>query len=113
MIADHAQAELFFRLVESGESTRAAVARACSGLAEASEVLRIPAVRLGALSGFETTVVAYTTDIPAFGKAWGTPYLMGPGTIHVAHTSEERVPKRQLLEAVEIYQRMVRQLLAA
>ena len=34
----------------------------------------------------------------------------GPGTIHVAHTLEERVPKRQLLDAVEIYQRMVQEL---
>ena len=58
----------------------------------------------------ETTVVAYTTDIPAFGNAWGQPFLLGPGTIHVAHTLEERVPKRQLLEAVEIYQRMVQEL---
>ena len=74
------------------------------------EVLEIPAVRLGSLDGIETTVVAYTTDIPAFGGTWGKPFLLGPGTIHVAHTLEERVPKRQLLEAVEIYQRMVRQL---
>ena len=36
--------------------------------------------------------------------------VLGPGSIHVAHTLDERVPKRQLLEAVEIYQRMVRQL---
>jgi len=35
---------------------------------------------------------------------------IGPGTIHVAHTLDERVPKRQLVEAVEIYQRMVKQL---
>ena len=80
--------------------------------AEAKEVLRIPALRLGALEGFGTTVVAYTTDIPAFEGAWGTPFLIGPGTIHVAHTLEERVPKRELAEAVEIYQQMVRQLLA-
>jgi acetylornithine deacetylase/succinyl-diaminopimelate desuccinylase-like protein len=29
----------------------------------------------------------------------------------VAHTLEERVPKKQLLEAVELYQRIVIQLL--
>ena len=38
-------------------------------------------------------MVAFTTDIPAFGGAWGEPFLIGPGTIHVAHTLEERVPK--------------------
>jgi acetylornithine deacetylase len=65
---------------------------------------------LTAVDGFPTTVVAYTSDIPAFGGAWGEPLLLGPGSIHVAHTLDERVPKKQLLEAVEIYQRMVRQL---
>jgi acetylornithine deacetylase len=54
--------------------------------------------------------MAYTTDIPAFGGAWGTPFLLGPGTIHVAHTLNERVPKQELLDAIEIYKRMVRQL---
>ena len=63
-----------------------------------------------AVEGLPTTVVAYTTDIPAFNGAWGQPLLLGPGTIHVAHTLDERVPKQQLLDAVEIYQRMVRQL---
>jgi acetylornithine deacetylase len=55
-------------------------------------------------------VVAYTTDIPAFGGQWGEPFLLGPGSIHVAHTLEERVAKRELSEAVELYQRIVRQL---
>jgi acetylornithine deacetylase len=81
------------------------------GLAEAVEVLRIPAVRLGSLEGFETTVVSYTTDIPAFGGAWGKPFLCGPGSIHVAHTTEERIPKKQLVEAVRLYQRIARDLL--
>jgi len=62
------------------------------------------------VEGLPTTVVAYTTDIPAFNGAWGQPLLLGPGTIHVAHTLDERVPKQQLLDAVEIYQRMVKQL---
>ena len=111
VIPDHAAAELFIRLVNDPESTRQAMAAACKGLAEAKEVLCIPAVHLGALTGFKTTVVAYTTDIPAFGGAWGEPYLLGPGTIHVAHTSEERVPKDELLAAVGIYKNMVLQLL--
>ena len=81
-----------------------------AGRAELTEVLEIPAVHLAAVEGLPTTVVAFTTDIPAFGGKWGQPLLFGPGTIHVAHTLEERVPKQQLLDAVEIYQRMVRKL---
>lgn len=110
VIPDQAMAELFIRLVDDGNSTRAAVADAVKGQAEAKEILCIPAVRMEALEGFETAVVSYTTDIPAFGGAWGRPLLFGPGSIHYAHTDSERVPKAELLQAVEIYQKLVRQL---
>lgn len=111
VISDQAKAELFIRLIDDGAGTREQVSKAITGV-EFREVLCIPAVHLGTLPGFETMVAAYTTDIPAFGGAWGKPYLIGPGTIHVAHTEHERVPKRQLVEAVEIYQSMVKQLLS-
>ena len=112
VVPDSAEAALMFRLVADPDPLRAAVQQAAALLADPVEILCIPALRLGALEGFDTTVVAYTTDIPAFGGAWGRPFLLGPGTIHVAHTSQERVPKAQLLEAVAIYQAMVKRLLA-
>lgn len=111
VIPDQAKAELLIRLVDDGESTVRAIRGAAEGLAEVKEVLRIPAVHLGGMPGFATMVASYTTDIPAFIGAWGKPYLIGPGTIHVAHTSEERISKQQLLEAVDIYQHLVRNLL--
>lgn len=111
VIPDAASAELFIRLVDDGRQTRRAVRELLEPAVQVREVLSIPAIRLGSLPGFETCVVAYTTDIPAFGTSWGQPYLLGPGTIHVAHTSEERVPKRQLEAAVPLYQNIVRQLL--
>ena len=111
VIPDAAKAELLIRLVDDGDSTVSAIREACSNLAEVVEVLRIPAVLLGGMDGFDTMVASYTTDIPAFQGNWGQPYLFGPGTIHVAHTSEERMPKKQLLDAVAIYQQMVRTLL--
>ena len=110
VISDSASAELFIRLVEDGDTTRKAIADAVGSLVEAREVLCLPALRLGSLPGFETSVMSYTTDIPAFGGAWGQPYLLGPGTIHVAHTSEERIPKREIIEAIQIYKKMVRHL---
>jgi acetylornithine deacetylase len=110
VIADEARADIMIRLVGDSTETKAALFRAAEGRAELREVIEIPAVRLGAVEGIPTTVVAYTTDIPAFGGAWGEPFLIGPGSIHVAHTLEERVPKAQLLEAVGIYQRIVRDL---
>jgi acetylornithine deacetylase len=113
VVPDSASATLMFRLVADPAPLREAVRQAAGDDAQDHEILCIPAVLLGSLPGFETTVVAYTTDIPAFGGAWGQPFLIGPGSIHVAHSGEERVPKAQLVEAVEIYARMVRQLLAS
>ena len=110
VIPDEARAEIFIRLVGDSAATRKALDAAVAGKVELNFVLEIPALRLTAVEGLPTTVVAYTTDIPAFGGKWGQPLLFGPGTLHVAHTLDERVPKQQLLDAVEIYQRMVRQL---
>jgi acetylornithine deacetylase len=113
VVADEAHAEIMFRLVSDPALIRLAVAEAAqSHKIEAREVLCNPAVHLQALADLPTTVVAFTTDIPAFQGVWGRPYLIGPGSIHLAHTAEERIPKRELADAVEIYSRMVRQLLA-
>ncbi len=111
VIPDYARAEVLFRLVGPSEPLKEAIVRAAAGLAEVSYLVEIPAVRLGALDGFPTTVVAFTTDIPTLGN-WGRPYLLGPGSIHVAHTDHERVAKRELEQAVEIYAEMTRRLLA-
>jgi len=113
VIADEARAEIFVRLVGDSATTKAAIEAAVAGKAEPREMLEIPALRLGSLPGIPTTVVAYTTDIPAYGGQWGTPLLIGPGSIHVAHTLDERIPKRQLEDAVGIYQNMVIQLLSS
>jgi acetylornithine deacetylase len=110
IIPDEARAELLIRLVGDSAGTKQAMLNAAQDKVAVNELLEIPAMRFGSFEGLATTVVAYTTDIPAFGTAWGRPFLLGPGTIHVAHTLEERVPKRQLLDAVEIYQRMVKDL---
>ena len=113
VVPDQAKAEVMIRLVGDETSTKAAVEKACAGLAEIKEILCIPAIHLESVPGIDTTVVAYTTDIPAFGGQWGKPLLIGPGTIHVAHTSQEHVPKRELVEAIGLYEHLVRSLLAS
>ena len=111
VIADHAKAELLIRLVDDPTLVKAAIVKACEGLAEANEVLCIPAILMESRPGFETAVMKYTTDIPAFDGAWGKPLLLGPGTIHVAHTSMERVPKADLIKATGLYTQLVAQLI--
>ena len=110
VIPDEAHAEVMIRLVDDGNATRTALQKAANHKAGLHEILAIPAVHLGSRPGFETTVVSFTTDIPAFGGAWGQPFLLGPGTIHVAHTAEEHIEKSQILEAIQIYKRLVKDL---
>ena len=110
MIADHAVAEIFIRVVGEVAELRDEIREAAEPDAQAHEVLFIPACRLGAMEGFRTTVVSFTSDIPAFNGAWGEPFLIGPGSIHVAHTAEEHILKSQLEEAVDIYANLVRRL---
>lgn len=110
VIPDDARAELMIRLVGDSSSLKAAVKSYERPGVEANEVLEIPALRLGTLPGFLTTVVAYTSDIPAFGTIWGQPFLLGPGSIHVAHTLEEHIPKREITQAVELYAGIAKQL---
>jgi len=113
VVADEAHAEIMFRTVSDPASLREGVTDAVARQAgtEAHEVLHTPALTLGAFDGLPQTTVAFTTDIPALMGAWGEPFLIGPGSIHLAHTAEERVPKKELVEAVEIYARMTTTLL--
>jgi len=111
VVPDSAMAEIAIRLVGDPAPVREAMSRAVGDHAEAREILCIPPVHFDRLDGFETTVVAYTTDVPAFGGSWGKPLVLGPGNIHVAHTNEECISKRELLAAKQIYQRIVRHLL--
>jgi acetylornithine deacetylase len=112
VIADLAQAEIMFRLAGRAEPVAAAVEQAVAGRAEVQQKVNTPAQRLEGFSGLPTTVVSFTTDIPSFAGSWGKPFLIGPGSINVAHTAEERISKRELMEAVDIYARMATTLIA-
>jgi acetylornithine deacetylase len=111
VIADHAQAQILIRLVSDSASTRAAIEECCEGLAEVEFTLEIPFVRLRAVEGLPTMIAKFTTDIPQLSN-WGEPLLLGPGSIHVAHTPHEKLAKRELLEAVDLYVKVAKQLLA-
>lgn len=114
VIADQARAEVMIRTVGDTTELRRTIREALEPLpgVRVAEERESRAVHLGSLPGFATTVVKYTTDIPRLG-AWGEPFLLGPGSIHLAHTPEERVPIRELAEAVRLYAEMVRRLQTA
>jgi acetylornithine deacetylase len=98
------------RLVGDSAPVRVALVDAAAGLAEVEFTLEIPFVRLRAVEGLPTMIAKFTTDIPKLSN-WGEPLLLGPGSIHVAHTPGEKLAKRELLEAVELYIKVARQLL--
>jgi acetylornithine deacetylase len=112
VVADSARAEILIRSVGDADHIRVALAAAAKGKAEVREILSTPPVHFERLDAFPTTVVSYTTDVPVLSPRWGKPLLIGPGSIHVAHTADERVPKKQLSDAVGIYADLVRRLLA-
>ena len=109
VVSPRASAEIMFRIVGEGATVRRALT-VVEPLVTIEPVLDIPAVRMHTLPGFETAVFPYTTDIPLLAR-WGTPLLLGPGSIHVAHTDDEHVSVDELHQAVELYERIARQLL--
>jgi acetylornithine deacetylase len=112
VIPPHAEAEVFFRTVGEHDRVRETLAATVAGRVDIEEILELPAVRLHTVPGFETEVFAYFSDVP-FLSNWGTPLLLGPGTIHVAHTDHEHVAIADLARAVDLYADLATRLLAA
>jgi acetylornithine deacetylase len=112
VVADRARAQLLYRLVGPSEKLREQVREAVGDLVRVDFTLEIPFVRLRALEGIPTMVAAFTTDIPALSN-WGEPLLVGPGSIHTAHTEGEYIEKKQLHEAVDLYCTIAKKLSAA
>ena len=111
VIADKAEAQVLVRLVGDSAPVRAALTEAAGDLAEVDFTLEIPFVRLRAVQGLPTMISKFTTDIPKLSN-WGEPLLLGPGSIHVAHTPNERLAKAEVLHAIELYIQIAKQLLA-
>jgi acetylornithine deacetylase len=109
VIPDHARAQLLYRLIGPSDDLKRQIRDAVAGVAKAEFVLEIPFVRLRRVDGLPTMVAAYTTDIPWLNN-WGQPLLLGPGSIHVAHTDREHIEKKQLHQAVDLYASVARKL---
>jgi acetylornithine deacetylase len=102
VIPDKARAQLLYRLIGPTEELRREILNTVGDLAKVEFTLEIPFIRLRTFEGLPTMVAAFTTDVPALSN-WGQPLLVGPGSIHVAHTEREYVDKKQLHEAMDLY----------
>lgn len=110
VVPPSASAELIFRTVGDNREIRALL-RAVEHLVDVRDVLSLPVARMHVVDGFERAAFSYTTDISVL-TDWGTPLLFGPGSIHVAHTDSESVAIAELESAVDLYVRLVRQMIA-
>jgi acetylornithine deacetylase len=111
VIPDAAEADLQIRLVTSTTLVKETLERIVGSRARVEYLSGAEPQQMLSLSEFETSVVSFTTDIPYLTN-WGTPLLIGPGSILDAHTDHERIDKRELTAAVDLYARLVRTLVA-
>ena len=109
VVAPWAEARMMIRLVTPVDDVARLIERWAHGRATLEWGPMVPPVKLGVVNGFETSVAAFATDIPALTN-WGTPFLFGPGSIHLAHRDDECVSIDELHSAVDSYERLVRAL---
>lgn len=112
VIADKAEAHLLVRLVGPSDEIKQEILRVVDGRADVDFTLELPFIRMRKVGSLPTMIAKFTTDIPKL-TAWGEPFLLGPGSIHVAHTPDERIAKRELLEAVDLYADLAAELVSS
>lgn len=112
VIPPAAEAQIMLRTVGPSAALREAITACAIGGVTVAFPLEIPPYRasLPPPPGWETTVVSYGSDLPLLGD-WGVGYQMGPGTIRVAHTDHEHIHKADLLDGVDRYVRLAKDLL--
>jgi len=110
VIPDYAHADLLYRLVGPSEALRKQIVATAGDQVEVTFPLELPFLRLRTVDGLPTMIAKFTTDIPKL-THWGEPLLIGPGSIHVAHTDGEYIEKKQLAEAIDLYCTIAKQLL--
>ncbi len=111
VIADEAHALVLIRLVGPSQPVRDLVTATVGASAKVDFTLDIPFQRFRNIEGLPTMIAAFTTDVPTL-TAWGEPLLIGPGSIHVAHTPDERLAKKELFEAIDLYVEIAKRLVS-
>ncbi len=109
VVAPTAEAGLHIRMVSELAPIEQVLNKAIDGRGELEVMSLSLPVRMLEVEGFKQKVVRFTTDIPYLTN-WGTPLLLGPGSILDAHTSHEFVLKKDLEEAALLYQKLALEL---
>ncbi|MHB8054119.1 MAG: M20/M25/M40 family metallo-hydrolase, partial [Candidatus Aminicenantales bacterium] len=109
VIAAEASARIMIRCAVSASRVLERVLTAIGDRAVCEIVSKADPFRFGCRPGYETTVLPFGTDAPHL-TGFGETFLIGPGRPEDAHTDGEKVTKRALASAVEIYRKLVRDL---
>lgn len=110
VIPPNAETGLHIRMVTNLEPVLEIIEKTVDGRGEIEVLSCSLPVKMLEVEGFSQKVVRFTTDIPHLPN-WGTPLLLGAGSILVAHTKNEFVLKKDLEEAVGLYENLVKRLL--
>jgi acetylornithine deacetylase len=111
VIPPNAEAGLHVRLTTNDKTILEILEKAVGDRGDIEIMSVAKPVKMLMVEGFRQKVVRFTTDIPHLPN-WGTPLLLGAGSILVAHTKDEFVVKKDLEEAVGLYMNLVKELLA-
>jgi acetylornithine deacetylase/succinyl-diaminopimelate desuccinylase-like protein len=112
VIPDYAHADLLYRLIGPSDDLRRQILATAGDQVSVTFPLEIPFLRLRTVDGLPTMIAAFTTDVP-FLTNWGEPVLVGPGSIHVAHTEGEYIEKQQLADAIDLYCTIAKRLICS
>ena len=111
IIPAHATASVMIRTVEPRALTESRLHKIVGGRAVMDITAGADPQFMHVVDGFETTSVSFGSDIPYLGNL-GKPLLIGPGSILDAHTADEKIGKNELVEGANLYDRLMRKLLA-
>lgn len=111
IVPPQASASIMIRTVESTALVEEKMRRIVGNRATMEVVGASDPLILHVVDGFTTTVVSFGSDAPHLGNT-GKRLLIGPGSILDAHTAGEKISKRALIEGVDLYEQLVRKLLA-
>ncbi|MCZ7557665.1 MAG: M20/M25/M40 family metallo-hydrolase [Bacteroidia bacterium] len=110
VFAPEAMAQIIHRLVDDAELRKAQVHELVRGEADIQFHSTAQPQRLHVLPGFEAKTVHFGTDIPYLASV-GRCLLLGPGSIHDAHTPDEKISIEEIETAVNLYCTLYHQLM--
>jgi acetylornithine deacetylase len=112
IVPPHATASIMIRTVEPRPRVEEKMRRIVGNRATMEIVGASDPQITHVVDGFPTTVVSFGSDVPHLGNM-GKRLLIGPGSILDAHTIGEKISKSELMEGVNLYERLVRKLLSS